>query len=108
MTIKGGHHTEEAKKKISEAKRQLSRRSEEPLVPQLCACGCGEYAAVDEPAQSRRQVRERPRQPLGAPNEGQAPHRGDQGQARVVAPERRDLPTGMDGRRRPPMFRGTR
>jgi len=48
MTVKGGHHSEEAKKKISETKRQLSGRSRAPLVPQLCACGCGEYAAVDE------------------------------------------------------------
>lgn len=48
MTVRGEHHTEETKRKISEAKRQLSGRSRAPLVPQLCACGCGEYAAVDE------------------------------------------------------------
>lgn len=46
MTTKGGHHTEETKKKISEAKRKVKNRP--PLVPRLCACGCGEYAAVDE------------------------------------------------------------
>lgn len=46
MTVKGGHHTEETKKRISEAKRKDKNRA--PLVPQLCACGCGEYASVDE------------------------------------------------------------
>ena len=46
MTAKGQHHTEEAKRKISEAKRSEKNRA--PLQPQLCACGCGEYAAVDE------------------------------------------------------------
>lgn len=46
MTAKGGKHTEETKKRISEAKRHVKNRT--PLVPMLCACGCGEYAAVDE------------------------------------------------------------
>lgn len=48
MTVKGEHHTEEARRKISETKRRQIGRSLEPLVPLLCACGCGEYAAVDE------------------------------------------------------------
>lgn len=48
VTAKGEHHSEETKKQISETKRRASGRSAEPLVPQLCACGCGEYAAVDE------------------------------------------------------------
>lgn len=46
MTVKGGHHAEETKRRISEAKRHDKNRA--PLQPQLCACGCGEYAAVDE------------------------------------------------------------
>lgn len=46
MTVKGGHHSEETRKRISETKRKEKNRA--PLVPQLCACGCGEYAAVDE------------------------------------------------------------
>lgn len=46
MTVKGGHHTEETKQKISETKRREKNRA--PLQPLLCACGCGEYAAVDE------------------------------------------------------------
>ena len=46
MTIKGGHHTEETRKRISEAKRHEKNRT--PLQPLLCGCGCGEYAAVDE------------------------------------------------------------
>jgi NUMOD3 motif len=46
MTVKGEHHTEETKQRIREAKRKEKNRA--PLVPQLCACGCGEYAAVDE------------------------------------------------------------
>jgi len=46
MTTKGQRHTEETKRKISEAKRHEKNRA--PLEPQLCACGCGEYAAVDE------------------------------------------------------------
>jgi len=41
-------HTEETKRTISETKRRQSGRSTEPLTPLLCACGCGEYAAVDE------------------------------------------------------------
>ena len=44
----GRQHTEETRQQISETKRRASGRSTEPLVPQLCACGCGEYAAVDE------------------------------------------------------------
>jgi hypothetical protein len=48
MTVKGGHHTEETKRKVSETKRAASGRSAAPLVPQLCGCGCGEYAGVDE------------------------------------------------------------
>lgn len=47
MTFERGH-TEETKRAISETKRRQSGRSMEPLMPQLCACGCGEYAAVDE------------------------------------------------------------
>lgn len=46
MPTKGRKHTEETKKRISETKRFEKNRA--PLVPQLCACGCGEYAAVDE------------------------------------------------------------
>jgi hypothetical protein len=46
MTVKGGHHTEETRRKISEAKRFEKNRA--PLQPQLCGCGCGEYAAIDE------------------------------------------------------------
>jgi hypothetical protein len=46
MTVKGHHHTEETKKQISEAKRFVKNRP--PLEPQLCGCGCGDYAAVDE------------------------------------------------------------
>jgi hypothetical protein len=46
MTVKGEHHSEETKRAISEAKRKIKNRP--PLVPQLCACGCGELAAVDE------------------------------------------------------------
>ncbi len=48
MTVKGEHHSEATKRKISETKRRASGRSTEPLQPLLCACGCGEYAAVDE------------------------------------------------------------
>lgn len=44
----GVRHTEDAKRRISETKRRLSGRGTQPLVPQLCACGCGEYATVDE------------------------------------------------------------
>lgn len=40
------HHTDETKRKISEAKRHEKNRP--ALVPQLCGCGCGGYAAVDE------------------------------------------------------------
>jgi hypothetical protein len=43
-----GNHSDTTKRQISETKRQRSGRSMEPLQPQLCACGCGEYAAVDE------------------------------------------------------------
>lgn len=39
-------HSEETRQKIREAKRHEKNRP--PLQPQLCACGCGEYAAVDE------------------------------------------------------------
>jgi len=46
MTVRGEHHSEETKRKISETKRHEKNRA--PLVPQLCACGCGEHAAVDE------------------------------------------------------------
>lgn len=46
MVAKGFRHSEESKQKIREAKRKEKNRP--PLVPQLCACGCGEYAAVDE------------------------------------------------------------
>lgn len=46
MGKRGSHHSEETKRKISETKRHEKNRA--PLVPQLCACGCGEYAAVDE------------------------------------------------------------
>lgn len=46
MPDKGFRHTEETKRRISEAKRREKNRA--PLVPRLCACGCGEYAAVDE------------------------------------------------------------
>lgn len=46
MTNQERRHTEETKRKISESKRHEKNRA--PLVPQLCACGCGEYAAVDE------------------------------------------------------------
>jgi len=45
----GSAHSEQARKKISEAKRAIKNRP--ALVPQLCACGCGEYAAVDEKRQ---------------------------------------------------------
>lgn len=48
MTLRGEHHSTETRKKISETKRRESGRSAEPLQPQLCACGCGKYAAVDE------------------------------------------------------------
>ncbi|HEY6432137.1 MAG TPA: endonuclease VII domain-containing protein [Acetobacteraceae bacterium] len=44
----GVRHTEDAKRRISETKRHQSGRGSAPLVPQLCACGCGEYAGVDE------------------------------------------------------------
>jgi hypothetical protein len=46
MTVKGGSHSDETKRKISETKRHEKNR--QPLQPQLCACGCGGYAAVDE------------------------------------------------------------
>lgn len=46
MTARGGHHTEDTKKRISEAKRLVKNRA--PLEPRECACGCGQYAAVDE------------------------------------------------------------
>lgn len=46
MGVEGRGHTEETKRKISESKRFEKNRA--PLVPLLCACGCGEYAAVDE------------------------------------------------------------
>ena len=46
MTVRGGHHTEETKRRISEAKRLVKNRA--PLQPQPCACGCGELASVDE------------------------------------------------------------
>jgi len=48
MTIKGGSHTAETRRQISATRRAASGRSTAPLVPQLCACGCGQYAAVDE------------------------------------------------------------
>jgi hypothetical protein len=48
MTAKGRHHTEESRQQMSATKRAASGRSMAALVPQLCACGCGEYAAVDE------------------------------------------------------------
>jgi hypothetical protein len=44
----GKRHTEESRERISATKRAKSGRGTESLVPQLCACGCGEYAAVDE------------------------------------------------------------
>ena len=83
MTIKGGHHTEEAKKKISEAKRQLSGRSKEPLVPQLSACGCGEYAAVDERRNRVAKYVSGHNSRSAHPMKGKH-HTSDQGQARVV------------------------
>jgi hypothetical protein len=46
MVAKGENHTEDTKERIREAKRKVKNRP--PLVPQLCACGCGEYATVDE------------------------------------------------------------
>lgn len=46
MTVKGGSHSEETKRRISETKRHEKNRA--PLRPRLCACGCGDYAAVDE------------------------------------------------------------
>jgi hypothetical protein len=46
MTMQGKKHTEETRKKISESKRGIKGRP--ALVPQLCACGCGEFAAIDE------------------------------------------------------------
>ncbi len=39
-------HTAETRHKISESKRHVKNRPS--LVPQLCACECGEYAKVDE------------------------------------------------------------
>lgn len=42
----GKSHSEETKQRIREAKRLVKNRP--ALVPLLCACGCGEYAAVDE------------------------------------------------------------
>lgn len=48
MTAYGGQHSEETKRAISETKRRRSGRSLGPLQPQLCECGCGELAAVDE------------------------------------------------------------
>lgn len=44
--IKGGHHSEETRQRIRETKRFDKNRA--PLRAQLCACRCGEYAAVDE------------------------------------------------------------
>lgn len=44
--MEGRRHTDETRRKISESKRLEKNRP--PLIPQLCACGCGEYAAVDE------------------------------------------------------------
>jgi hypothetical protein len=46
MTAAGKRHSAETRKKISESKRHEKNRA--PLQPQLCACGCGEFAAVDE------------------------------------------------------------
>ena len=46
MTVKGSHHTEETRRRISESKR--TEKNRKPLEPQLCACGCGQFAAVDE------------------------------------------------------------
>ena len=49
MTAYGEHHSEETKRRISESRRRQSgRQFDEPLQAQFCACGCGEYAAVDE------------------------------------------------------------
>lgn len=39
-------HSTESRRKISESKRHVKNRP--ALVPQLCGCGCGEYANVDE------------------------------------------------------------
>lgn len=46
MPNRGWEPSEETRRKISESKRRVKNRP--PLVPQLCACGCGGYAAVDE------------------------------------------------------------
>lgn len=46
MPKKGFRHSEESKKRISDAKRREKMRP--PLQPLLCGCGCGKYAAVDE------------------------------------------------------------
>lgn len=44
--LTGTHHSDESRRKLSEAKRHEKNRA--PLQPLLCACGCGEYAAIDE------------------------------------------------------------
>lgn len=46
MTVRGGNHSIETRRKISESKRLVKNRP--PLIPKTCACGCGELAAVDE------------------------------------------------------------
>lgn len=43
---RGKPHTEETRKRIADTKR--IDRGRPPLEPLLCACGCGEYATVDE------------------------------------------------------------
>lgn len=48
MTMKGRHHTEETKRRISESNKRAKKKNRPPLEPQLCHCGCGEYATVDE------------------------------------------------------------
>lgn len=89
MTAKGMHHTEETKRRISETKRREKNRA--PLVPQPCACGCGELAAVDE----RRNRVAKFRSGHNGSRRGQSP--SDETRALISDAVRRQMATAFPG-----------